>query len=1225
MSQFWQEVKKIKQLLPAFLLIFALSSCDDGCVAPDEFDQENTTIESYPEHDGVSGTYDDEVGGQTANWHETDLRSNGKKFLIKISGAWTAWGGQSATNSSLAALSECNLCAKRDYRMGNPSTTTLQSSLNCICFDGQKSEPEIRPDGLPDPKVKCLTKEEQDDPTKCSCTNFLPYMEGSNSPPYTNAMDYGVYYFPLNFYDKYGKKKIAQKQTECKFTRGLGAYIGLFGNRTNKHEGSIRAYHLFSTLTGCDIMRDSNKKCTTSIQNVAKGGCGAENQSYDASYVFFKSKNDKIFIKDDSNNNGDNDPKESIAQNDKPHDINEDVKVTIFDRYHYDNYGKYHLSFLSGVGNAKDRGLLEFMVDLVESSVLGRTKEDGTRQVGIVEFMYKAIVKDTGFAFALKMALSLYIAFYGTAYTLGLAQINQKELMSRVLKIGIVILFTSPSSWVFYNNIVVGLFKDSMNEVVQMTMDISDTNISKTSDILVTQMDRNNGIGEATRFSYVDKIIKKLLSNGTSKKILGLFFTAKDSSAGGDFRFLFALIYVPVIYGLILFFIWTMLSVATVYLINVLKILFALSLGPIFMCFMLFSKTQDMFKKWIAFMGARSLEIVFLFIILYNFLELINRAFTDMLFFSACTNVYNVGLFSIKVIQSCVDRDLTEWMSQFLKVGGLIYFTTIMVGLIDQIISKLITIGGVAPSGDAAKGESQLSQGMAMANSMMKEAFDTAKEYGSRAAHAAGVPLAAGLGALMNKAGEAIPFRGPRGLLRDKMINNKISKYQKEAKKLGLLGAKADAFIRKNVHESLMSKSNRSPTKDSKGNYIKEKEGKYLKEGQANGLKDDALKEYIKNRTDSAAMAVDMLGVTSDSINNRLDKVLITDLLESIIDQQKKILEASSGSHGEVARKQLEKETSDAMKNHAVSISDMDLRKLMDKKSTQRLLDRKSRRHDQKNADKNLKTEQEEDAYLEYLYNEGIKERGQSLATKGLRGLGKTIKRARFAGKTLSADEAAERFVERVAFNKALKNGKSEEDARKEGRDAKDGTKVQDRQKEAIARNDKRREDIKKAATADALAATAEEMIARSPDKAVNISRAHEEILSAQAKSENLQARSPLAKLMMIEADVKLQTADLSLKASSPFLTTAVAAKDSTNQAELDKLTIEKRSTDSMLRVANFAKAMKAAELKTLSPTDPASISKIAAIETEISLLDNDIKGYATKSGTLDGSMKTFT
>lgn len=791
--------KKITQIFSLIFLGLFVASCDTGCVEADEFDTESVVIKSKPLSDGIYGTYDSFDGGQRAEWHDTGLKSNGEKFLISITGAWVAQKGSNMDESKLKNIESCfpnKLCAKN---------TKNPLAPNCICYEGQTPAAEKCPNGLEcttftgATRLDCSLSTHQARSDLCTCTN---------DPQYGRALDYGVYHFPLSYYDKTESPRIADRQTLCKFDRGMGAYIGLFGSRGV--DIPVRAYHLFSTEKSCNLVRNSNGECLDANGN-------------DVTRYMFRSANSRIFMKDDFNGNNGID---NSTSNDTYHKPNEAVKVIMYDRYYSDNYGNYNITILRGVGNANDPGLIEFLVRLVEDTVLGKIDENGVRQGGIIEFMYKAIVQDTIFVKALQIALSLYIAFYGLAHLLGVAEINKKELMGRVLKIGLVILFTSQNSWVLYNQIVVSFFKDGMDFVVSMIMSLSDTNLDPTSMIKIAQMDRQTDISSATRFSYVDLVIKKLLSVASAKKIFGLFFGA----------IFFGMIYIPIIYALIAFFIYTMLFVASMYLVNVLKIVFVLALGPIFICFTLFKNTEGMFKKWLAFLGSRSLEIILIFAVLYNFLVIIDRNFTDLLSYRACVEDWGVGPVKLKILKSEITRSLMAWFVSFITIGGLIFITRLVVDKVPELAGQLISIGGegsgTSGSGMDSKGNSTGSGTGAMAGNVMGGIMGLAKSAASKgfsvastaavgssfgieglnAANGARALLkASGVAGAWNAAGKALPFRGLRSRARDSIIDGAISQAQGMAG--GRTGAARDAFVRGKANELLMEQMRTDPKK----------------------------------------------------------------------------------------------------------------------------------------------------------------------------------------------------------------------------------------------------------------------------------------------------------------------------------------------------------------------------------------------------------------------------
>lgn len=763
-----------KKLAKIFSLIFLagfVASCDSGCVEAYEFDKELVAVESNPVKDGIQGLGDSQV----ATWHDTGLKTNGEAITLEVTGAWVPWYGDDDVSgeAQLNATPNCKFCAMN----GN--------SPNCICYANQTTAAETGYNAN-----DCASNlAAQNDPTKCTCTT-----------QYGSATDYGTYHFPLNKYDKSHAEITPDKQEYCKYSAGMGLYIGLFGN-----SGSVtptRAYHLFSQVAACDVVRDSvTGKCLDALGN-------------DITKYIFTSANDRTFVKDDNNGNNGTD---SNSGDDVLHSRNELVKLIIYDSRYDDNYGGYKVAFVGGVGDDQDKGLLEYLVRLIEDQIIGTPDSNGVRQGGIIQTMFSQIVQNSGFISVLQMGLSFYILFYGVSVLIGLADVNKKELMNRIVKIGFVIFFTSSTSWYWYDKVVVSFFKDSMDSVITIFMSFSDQNIDPTSGIITAQMDRASLDSNATRFSYADLIIKNLLSVAAAKKIFGLFFGVP----------LFGPVYIVMIYGLIAFFIFVMLTVAMFYVVTVVKLAFVLALGPIFIAFTLSSHTNDMFKKWLSFAAARSLEIVFMFLVLYNFLVLIDQNFTSLLGYKACVTQWNLGLFAIPILKSQVDRSLVEWFTDFMMLAGLIFITKLVIEKVPEIAASLITIGGTAgPSG---------AKGFAAAGGMTGGLVDMAKTAGfavGGAVASAGAKTYQGVSPILSEAASSaastvsgvvrtIPGVGsaidtvskvssmlpsnPRAMYRNTIIDASIARAEKEANSKGLTGKDKDMAIRNAVVNSMLS------------------------------------------------------------------------------------------------------------------------------------------------------------------------------------------------------------------------------------------------------------------------------------------------------------------------------------------------------------------------------------------------------------------------------------
>lgn len=811
----WQ--KKIAKLLSLICFALALASCDGNyCVEADEFDNDYVKVKSNPTEDGIFGTnYDNVDGGQVATWHETGLRANGQPFLIQISGSWIPWYGSAITDAKLNALSRCNFCAKKH----NVSTE------NCICYKGQTPQPELDPGGNPVKVlngagvmavVDCSIPANQIDPSKCTCTT-------RNG----RVTDDSVFHFPLNFYKKDHSIRLPDDQGgACKYDAGLGLYLGLFG--VSGSEMPIRVYHLFSEATVCPINRNRNGEC--------KDESGVDQTKY-----VFRSANNAIFVKDDraGNNGTDTNLDDNIY-----HKPNEFVKVIIYDRYYSDNYGQYNLNFLQGVTRDGDTGLLEFLVQIMEDALLGKKDQNLVRHGGIVQFMYKAIVQDTYFAATLQICLSIYIAFFGFSTLLGVVEISRKELLTRLIKLSLIIFFTTPTSWTFYNSIVVSFFQDGMNVLVSMFSDFVNAELDENNPIYIAKMVSPNTDTNASRFSYVDTMIKTMFSDNVTKKIWGLFFES-----------FFGFIYIAAIYFLIGFFVYVMLVSAAVYVITLMKLIFVLALGPIFIAFSLFGQTEQMFKNWLGFIGARSLEMIIFFLILYTFVMFIDHKFTQMLTYRVCTHSINFGLFSFGILLAEPHRGFVEWIQLLLVLGGLIYILQEIVNKIPDLAGQLISIGGV---GNIDDGAGNNRSAFKMAGAMMAsvkglagKALSFGLSEGGGAAFRAlrTASRASGISGAIDKVGNAIPVRGIRTRLRDNIIDDAIKKGKASAAQNGLKeGSKAfDNHVRNFVYNDtkagLLNFKRDHKTKAALYDFSAETIGKRLDQKLVN----EPLKKFLKD------------------------------------------------------------------------------------------------------------------------------------------------------------------------------------------------------------------------------------------------------------------------------------------------------------------------------------------------------------------------------------------
>ena len=737
---------KFQTLLSLLFLILFLNSCDRGCVESYQFDTENRFVDSKPTNDGIFGSsYNQTSGGQSAAWHNSGVATDGTQMVFALRGAWTAWDDAN-TEAELKALPECKICAKKS------------GVDNCICAPGQNPVPETDSSGNSLSGVDCSDLSKQADPNKCSCTT----QQG-------NISDFGVYFIATNYQNKDESLKIPDDQETCRYNRGLGLYIGLFGKDGNTMP--IRVYQMYSTQEVCDINKNAAGKCVDDAGN-------------DQTKYLYKSPNGLPFVKDDkSGNNG----SDTNLNDNEYHKAGEVIKFIIDDRYYSDNYGGYDVNFMSGFLRQDESGLLEYIVGTVEDAILGKVSANGSkRNGGALEFMYNSIVRDSVFIAILRVCLVMYITLFGISVLSGTLQISKKEMVLRITQLGLIIFFTTETSWYFYNQIVVGFFKDGMDAIISIFMTASDKTVDTSTLIVTSQLDRAHSLSYATRFSYADIVIKKLLSAATAKKTLSLIF--------GEW---FGIPYAIAIYALIFAFIYVMMTAALAYIKILLGLIFVLCLGPIFMVTLLFGATKSIFKRWIAYMASQSLQIICLFLVTYLFIVLIDKDFTELLSYRACTVNINFGLFNINFLISEASRDLFTWLAMFIKIGALLFLLKMIMEKIPGFAGNMVSVGGQTAAGTNTTFSSDTNNSafglasdlLGKAAGAAKYAWDKKSNVISAGKNVAGIiGRGTGIGGAIDKMREAIPFRGPTRLWEDRNID-KLIENQKGS----------DAAIRKAV------------------------------------------------------------------------------------------------------------------------------------------------------------------------------------------------------------------------------------------------------------------------------------------------------------------------------------------------------------------------------------------------------------------------------------------
>jgi len=210
--------------------------------------------------------------------------------------------------------------------------------------------------------------------------------------------------------------------------------------------------------------------------------------------------------------------------------------------------------------------------------------------LGVVETIWNKMVGEGPYIEYLRALLTLYIIFYGIMFLLGTVEISQMDLVVRIIKIGVIVALTSDGSWTFFSENLFNLFLNGSSDLIGL-FTISDSG---------SALDQ----GKANVFSFVDNVFQVLFfDHRTWFRILALILT----SALG---FLYVLL---ILWGALNYFLAIVEAVIS-YIMSILSVSILLVLAPIFIPFILFGITRELFNRWIQFLFSSALKPVILLI-----------------------------------------------------------------------------------------------------------------------------------------------------------------------------------------------------------------------------------------------------------------------------------------------------------------------------------------------------------------------------------------------------------------------------------------------------------------------------------------------------------------------------------------------------------------------------------------------------------------------------------
>jgi type IV secretory pathway VirB6-like protein len=370
---------------------------------------------------------------------------------------------------------------------------------------------------------------------------------------------------------------------------------------------------------------------------------------------------------------------------------------------YYNNEGKYQVivkvenkgSNISDIVNK----VISPVIEIMDGSA------DGTK-MGQAERVYREIVGDGRFQLIVQMLVIVMITFFGVGYLMGVSEFSQSEIISRIIKIGVIYLFISPEGWAWFDKLFVNFFKHGTDYVTFLMASSFDRSTE-----LQNAIATNSFYDKSILFSGIDKVFGMFFSSAVQKKISALLFAS-----------IFGWAYLYIIYLSFFLYVYAVANSVLLYLTAQVFISILFVLGPLFFLTLLFSQTKDMFDKWLGELIGFSLQQIFLLTTLAFFNMMMYEIMKMSLGYRVCWDdvwVINIYITRIKLLSFWTIASLPPRLNAQSEVGNIgnpegipSIFSILFIWIVASLMHKFIgfmtdlgaSIGGSIKASDMAAG-----------------------------------------------------------------------------------------------------------------------------------------------------------------------------------------------------------------------------------------------------------------------------------------------------------------------------------------------------------------------------------------------------------------------------------------------------------------------------------------------------------------------------------------
>jgi type IV secretory pathway VirB6-like protein len=220
--------------------------------------------------------------------------------------------------------------------------------------------------------------------------------------------------------------------------------------------------------------------------------------------------------------------------------------------------------------------------------------------------LYTAFTGSVAYQRAVYAAATLMIVIFGVAFTIGVVQASFGEVLRRMVKLGIIFTLISPTGWFFFSDYAVRFFNDGTDELIGGVMSIG-TGIPY--------------IPCTSPFLQLDGLAGFILHPDTIVAVLG------SMGAGGPYGMMMGSFLGVAVFGLLKM----ILDALRLYAVSFVVRSLLLGVAPVFIVFLMFDRTKQLFTSWLNSMINLSLQPILYFTFIAFFIVMLQTAAVNML------------------------------------------------------------------------------------------------------------------------------------------------------------------------------------------------------------------------------------------------------------------------------------------------------------------------------------------------------------------------------------------------------------------------------------------------------------------------------------------------------------------------------------------------------------------------------------------------------------------